>query len=441
MGEMKTLQNVYPTIASFAHLEKAYRNARKQKRYREEVLTFSNDLDSNLLDIQEQLLDESFQFGPYRRHWIRVPKKRLVMALPFPSRIVQWSIYMVLNPFYDRLMIDDSYACRVDKGALAAAKRLQYWLKDVKRKKQQWYVLKLDISKYFYRVDHEILLDILSKRVKDKRLMALLKNIIDCDGERFGLPRFMGPDDVDESEWLPDVGMPIGNLTSQLFANIYLNELDQYCKHVLHIHHYARYMDDVVILAPDKQTANAWRIAIEIFLATRLHLDLNKKTMVCPAKRVEFVGFIVSDKCLRLRKQTTRRIKSAFHGICRRYFAGELTKEEFDRRVASYGGMICHCEAEKLRVRLNEIYFHEKEKVMGNLQMIDTLCTLCEEQSKLIRAMSLRLGELGDTALTDEITAADQKYAAILGNQNASQLGTGNAPFLTVTTGGKYEFQ
>ena len=429
MGEMKTLQNVYPLITSFAHLEKAYRNARKQKRYRTEVLAFSNDLDSNLLAIQEQLRTGTFQFGPYRRHWIRVPKKRLVMALPFASRIVQWSIYMILNPFYDKLMIEDSFACRENKGALAAATRLQHWLKDVKRKEKQWYVLKLDISKYFYRVDHQTLLDILGMRVKDERLMCLLREIVDCDGERFGLPRFMSPDDVELNDWLPNVGMPIGNLTSQLFANIYLNELDQYCKHSLHIHHYVRYMDDVVILAPDKETANKWRLAIEIFLATRLHLDLNKKTIVCPAKKVEFVGFIVSDKRLRLRKQTTRRIKSAFRGICKRYFAGGLTREEFDRRVASYRGMICHCEADNLRARLNATYFHEKEKAMGDLQMIDTLCMLCEEQSRLIRAMSLRLGELGDTALCNEIAAADEKYKAILGNQSANQLGTGDVPF------------
>lgn len=359
---MKVLQDVFPEMVSFPWLEKSYRSARKQKRYRDEVLRFSNDLDANLLTIQEQLERGTFIFGPYRRHWVYVPKKRMVMALPFASRIVQWSVYHKLNPFYDRLMIEDSFACREGKGALAAALRLQYWLREVEGKKEKWYVLKLDISKYFYRVDHEILLRILGTRIKDPRLMSLLKTIINCDGERFGLPRFMGPDDVDESEWLPDVGMPIGNLTSQLFANIYLNELDQYCKHDLRIHRYARYMDDVIILAPNKEVAHCWRLAIEIFLATRLHLDLNRKTVICPATRIEFVGFIVSARNLRLRKQTTQRIKSAFHGICRKYFAGELTKEEFDRRVASYSGMIKHCDADALRTRLNEIYVNEKEK-------------------------------------------------------------------------------
>jgi len=220
----------------------------------------------------------------------------------------------------------------------------------------------LDISKYFYRVDHGILLDILGERIKDPQLMALLDNIINCNGERFGLPRFMGPDDAAEADWLDGIGMPIGNLTSQLFANIYLNELDQFCKHTLRIHNHIRYMDDVIDLAPDKATANGWRDAIGGFLADRLRLDLNSKTAVRPADRIEFVGYIVSPRTLKLRKQTTRRIKSAFRGICKKYFEGDMTKEEFDRRVASYKGMIQHCEADNLRRRLNEIYLHAKEK-------------------------------------------------------------------------------
>ena len=359
-NEKKTLRDVYDEMTSFPWLERAYRNARKQKRYRDEVLTFSNDLDANLLRIQVELKAGAFRFGPYRRHWVYVPKKRMVMALPFDSRIVQWAVYQELNPFFDRMMIEDSYACRVGKGSLAAAERLQYWLRFTEGKRGQWYALKLDISKYFYRVDHAVLLEILSARIQDERLMALLDRIINCDGERFGLPRFTDPDTLPEEEWLAEVGMPIGNLTSQLFANIYLNELDQFCKHALRIHHYVRYMDDVIILAPDKRTAHQWREEIGAFLAERLRLDLNRKTSVRPAKRIEFVGFIVTARSLRLRKSTARRIKSAFRGICKRYFRGQMSREDFDRRTASYKGMIQRCEADGLRRRLNEIYIRAK---------------------------------------------------------------------------------
>lgn len=192
--------------------------------------------------------------------------------------------------------------------------------------------------------------------------MELLKDIINCNGERFGLPRFMGPDDAGEDDWLEGIGMPIGNLTSQLFANIYLDQLDQFCKHQLKIRRYIRYMDDVIILAPDKETATQWKEEIATFLQERLHLDLNKKTAVRPMGRIEFVGYIVTPKSLQLRKQTTRRIKSAFRGISRKYFAKEITQEEFDRRVASYKGMIQHCKADNLRRRLNQIYAQAKER-------------------------------------------------------------------------------
>lgn len=360
MNEKQVLQNSFSNLIAFPRLEEANRNAKKQKRYRDEIIKFNNDLDANLLQIRDDLENECFKFGPYRKHWVSVPKRRLVMALPYASRIVQWAIYLELNPFYDRMMIEDSYACRKGKGSLAAAKRLQYWLQQAESKPGKQYVLKLDISKYFYRVDHAVLLDILGERVKDPKLMRLLDNIINCDSERFGLPRFMGPEDVEDEDWLFDRGMPIGNLTSQLFANIYLDRLDQFCKHILHIHRYARYMDDVVILADSKEQANEYLEQITRFLADRLHLDLNRKTCIRPADRVEFVGYIVTARELRLRKATVRRIKGAFRGICKLYFAGEMSKEAFDRRVASYSGMIEHCPNEKIKVRLNEIYLHAK---------------------------------------------------------------------------------
>lgn len=366
MSEKQVISDAFLQITEFSWLEDAFRHARKAKRYRGEFLAFSNDLDANLLTIQEQVRAGTFIFGPYRRHWVFVPKKRLVMALPCASRIVQWAIYLLLNPFFDRMMIEDSYACRKGKGSLAAAQRLQHWMQHVERLPGRWYYLKLDISKYFYRVDHAVLLKILGDRITDPRLLDLLEMIINCNGEKFGLPRFMSPDDLEEFDWLADVGMPIGNLTSQLFANIYLDRLDQYCKHVLHIHHYIRYMDDIVILAPSKEAAQEYLRAIAAFLFDVLHLDLNSKTAIRPVGRIEFVGFMVTAEELKLRKATVRRIKEAMRAISRKYFTGEMSREDFDRRVASYKGMIQHCKNENIRHRLNEIYLHAKARYGGS---------------------------------------------------------------------------
>ena len=149
-------------------------NARKGKRYRLEVMAFAAKLEDNLIVIQQGMMDGTYTLGPYRKLWVYVPKKRLVMALDYPDRIVQWSLYQYLMPVYDRLFIEDSYACRKGKGSHRAAARLQYWMQQVSRKPGPgWYYLKLDISKYFYRVHHEKLLAILERRIKDPEMMRL----------------------------------------------------------------------------------------------------------------------------------------------------------------------------------------------------------------------------------------------------------------------------
>lgn len=154
--EMTVIQNAWPVVCNFGWLIEADRNARKGKRYRAEVLNFTARLEDNLFTIQQGMMNGSYVLGPYRKLWVYVPKKRLVMALDCPDRIVQWSLYLYLNPIYDRLFIEDSYACRKGKGSHKAAKRLQYWMCQVQRKPGPgWYCLKLDISKYFYRVNHE----------------------------------------------------------------------------------------------------------------------------------------------------------------------------------------------------------------------------------------------------------------------------------------------
>lgn len=361
---MQVIENAWGEICKFEKLLEADRNARKSKRYRPEVMAFTAHLEDNLFAIQRGMTTGEYKLGPYRKLWVYVPKRRLVMALDYPDRIVQWSLYQYLNPVFDKLFIEDSYACRKGKGSHRAAKRLQYWMRQVNRKPgPEWYCLKLDISKYFYRVDHEVLLDILGRRVKDPEMMEFIKGVVNSRAEPFGLPRGKSPEDTPVNEWRYDVGMPIGNLTSQLFANIYLNELDQYCKHQLKIHYYIRYMDDVVILAQDKETLHRWKAEIEAFLHNRLHLDLNAKTSIRPLHQgVEFVGVRIWATHMKLRKSTVRRIKRETRKISERYAAGDFTRQEFARRVASIRGLLMHTESGSLRWRLNEIYRSEMEK-------------------------------------------------------------------------------
>lgn len=199
----------------------------------------------------------------------------------------------------------DSYACRKGKGTHKAADRLQYWLRQTERKPERYYYLKMDISKYFYRVDHDILLKILARRIKDQRLLNLLEKIINCESMNFGLPPGKEPDEVEVSDRLGNKGMPIGNLTSQMFANIYLNEVDQYAKHELGLHYYIRYMDDIIILHHDKKHLAEVKELLRTFLADELRLDLNNKTAIRPCSMgIDFVGFRIWATHRRLKKKT-----------------------------------------------------------------------------------------------------------------------------------------
>lgn len=362
---LAVIQNAWPTVCSFEWMLEAHRHACKGKRYRLEVMGFTSKLERNLLDVQKRMKDGSYELGPYRKMWVFVPKKRLVMALDYPDRIVQWCLYLYLNPVYDKLFIEDSYACRKGKGSHKAAKRLQYWMQQVSRKPGPgWYFLKLDISKYFYRVNHDKLLEILSRRIADQEMMEFVRGVVNSKAEPFGLPRWRSPDDTPPEEWEYETGMPIGNLTSQLFANIYLNELDQYCKHKLKIHYYIRYMDDVIILGPNKWVLHEWKEEIERFLERELHLDLNDKTSIRPVKSgIEFVGVRIWPTHMKLRKSTVRRIKRETRKICHLYASGDMAKDAFERRVTSIRGMLKHAECASLRWRLNEIYREEVERV------------------------------------------------------------------------------
>ena len=245
---------------------------------------------------------------------------------------------------------------------------MQYWMRQVDRKPgPRWYYLKLDISKYFYRVHHEKLLEILSRRVKDKEMMDFIRRVVNSRAEPFGLPAGRTPENTPPEEWLYDVGMPIGNLTSQLFANIYLNELDQYCKHTLKIHYYVRYQDDVIILGNGLKLLHEWKDKIEALLNHELYLDLNNKTSIRPIRQgVEFVGWRIWPTHRKIRKSTARRIKREVRKISALYAAGDMNAVDFNRRVDSIRGLLEHSECASLRWRLNEIYREEMEKAATN---------------------------------------------------------------------------
>lgn len=360
---MQTIKNIFPLIYDFENLHNAYKKAIKCKRYRADVMEYTDKLEENLIELQNELIWKTYNVGRYNIFFVYEPKKRMIMSLQFKDRVAQHAIYSQLNPYFEKQFIYDSYACRVGKGTHRAINRLHGWLKQTDRKPQRWYYLKLDISKYFYRVDHDVLMSILQRKIADKDLLHVLSVIINCENTHFGLPLGEDVGNVAYDELLSDVGLPIGNLTSQMFANLYLNELDQFCKHKLKLHFYIRYMDDIIILHPDKVFLERVKRDIETFLEEKLHLQLNKKTCIRPnSMGIEFVGFRVWSTHIKLRKKTAKKLKKRLKYLFRAYAAGEINKATLDRSIASYNGIMQHFNSFGLRQSLNGLYVTEKSK-------------------------------------------------------------------------------
>lgn len=273
------------------------------------------------------------------------------MALPFRDRVAQWWIYSILYPIFDKTFIEDSYACRRGKGQKAAADRMQDMLKQTEVLGGKWYYLKLDIAKYFYRIYHNKLLEIVQRKIKDPYILHLLELIIKGDGTNaFGLSIC---DNVEEAVRLSDRGMPIGNLTSQLLANVYLNELDQFCKKVLGIKFYIRYMDDVIILSKNKKELHEIKERIEAFLETNLKLALNKKTCIRPVSMgIQFVGLHIWSTHRIVRKSTSLRIKRNLKTAARQYVEGTLTQEAYNSKLQSYLGLLKHNNCYRFKLQL-----------------------------------------------------------------------------------------
>ena len=259
------------------------------------------------------------------------------MALPFYDRVVQHAINNVLEPIFDKRFISQSYACRKGKGMHAASDTLQGWLYDWQKfhPDEPLYAIKADIHHYFQSIDHGILKAEIRKVIKDAGVLALLDKIIDHNGN------------------MPEgIGIPVGNLTSQLFANIYLDKLDKYVKHTLGAKQYIRYMDDFIILSPDKDELRRWLADIEVFLRDELRLALNPKTAILAAKNgVDFVGYKHRATHRKVRPDSIKRVKRTI----KKCESGKITKEQLQKSIQSWTGHAGHADSYHLRKKIKTL--------------------------------------------------------------------------------------
>lgn len=316
----KSLNNIFYYKLKFSKMLKAYERASKNKHKCKEVITYELDLASNIIDTLKQLYAGVYKVGNYRQFRIYEPKERIIQSLPFRDRIVQqWYVEEFIKPIFVPKFIKDTYACLENRGVHKAVKKLNKYMYEYNKINRDFYVLKCDVSKFFYSINKQRLYEIVNRYVKDKAFMKLTKDLIYHDRN--------------------EVGIPIGNYTSQYFANIYLNELDHFVKEKLKIKYYVRYMDDFVLLLEDRNQCRVILEEIKEFLDKNLGLKLNKKTNYFRnSQGVNFCGYKIFKTHIMLKKENKKKIKIKIKNWNKLYHKKELDLRETTLKLNSWIG-------------------------------------------------------------------------------------------------------
>src|SRR5574344_421269 len=287
----KTIRNLYDKKLTFENLLKANDRAKKNKTNKYEVLYFNYNLEKNITNIFKQLHNTTYKIGKYYTFIIYEPKERIIKSLPYKDRLVQQRyIEEFIKPYIVPRLINDTYSCIKDRGTHKAVYKLQYYMRLMNKTNPNYYVLRCDIHKFFYSINKDILFDIMKKYINDKKLLFLTHMFI-YDNESI-------------------IGIPIGNYTSQYYANIYLNELDKYIKYDLNIKYYIRYMDDFILLLNTKEECKIVKNNINDYIINNLKLTLNPKSNYYPNKLgIDFCGYRIFNTHILLRKRSIKKIK------------------------------------------------------------------------------------------------------------------------------------
>ncbi|MBU6388997.1 RNA-directed DNA polymerase [Patescibacteria group bacterium] len=291
------------TWFTFENLYKAYRDCRKGKSASLNCLRFSYALEDNLLALERELVERTYRPGRSIAFIVQRPKIREIFAAEFRDRVVHHLLFNYLSPRFERAFIHDSWACRKGKGTHRASLRLRQFMAGASQdlgKKDAFY-LKMDIRSFFTSIDQEILYNLVTQKIKNQEILWLARTIIfhdcarDIPPKRQSSPALFNRLPAQKSLFkVPKgKGLPIGNLTSQFFANVYLNELDQYVKHNLKARRYLRYVDDLVVVGERRETLERFRDEFSVFTANRLALRFHPaKTVIRPLTcGIDFVGY------------------------------------------------------------------------------------------------------------------------------------------------------
>jgi retron-type reverse transcriptase len=345
---MKTANDIYNEIISPQNLFLAWDEFKKNKRKKKDVQRFEWKLEENIFQLHRDLKSKKYKHGPYTSFHIQDPKQRHIHKATVRDRVLHHAIFKVVNPIFEPTFIAHSFSCRTGKGTHKGINDVFSMLRSISGNGfKLCFALKCDIKKFFDTVDHNILIGIIQKRIKDKNALWLLEEIIES---------FVSS----QSNIFQRKGLPIGNLTSQLFANIYLNEFDQFIKHNLRVKNYCRYTDDFAIVSDNKDHLSDLIPDIGYFLKQRLQLKLHPKKVTIRkfCQGIDFLGYIILPRYRVLRTKTRQRIFKKLSKRIVEYKSGVISGETLEQSLQSYLGVLSHANTYKLAQDLrNQFWF------------------------------------------------------------------------------------
>jgi len=344
----KIYKNFYPQIYDLFNLWQAFVKASKGRRGHPSIAAFEYNLEAELIRLRDELRDETYSPGGYRSFTVHEPKRRKISAAPFRDRVVHHALMNVIGPMLERKFIHDSYANQVGKGTHKALDRCTYFMR------RYQYVLPCDVRQFFPSIDHDILKSILSNTLRDEKAMALAEKIIASGKgvltEEYDMTWFAGDDLFSASR---PRGLPIGNLTSQFWANVYLNELDQFMKQKLKVRAYMRYVDDFVLFSDDKKELQGWRNAVVDFLAgLRLTLHEGSAHPRLVWKGITFLGFIIFPEHRRLKPPKGYAFRRRWRYLYSMRRTGHMTPETLKIHAVAWANHACYGDTWNLRRKI-----------------------------------------------------------------------------------------
>jgi len=352
---MKRYGDLWDRLVSWSNLVSAARKARRRKRGRHVVQRFEFNQEFELLRLWRELEDDLYRPDEFHSHWIHYPKQRMISAASYHDRVVHHALMNVLEPILERHFHDHSYACRKGKGTHAAANRLQQLMGRYR------YAVKCDVRKYFPSIDHAILKELFRRLIKDRKVLSLMDMIVDYSNRQEQVLDWYSGDSLFTPLERPR-GLPIGNLTSQWFANWMLNDLDHYITKKVGIGGYVRYCDDFVLLHHDRsRLACALELIVDQLASKRLSIHEKRLSIVPVRSGLTFLGYRIWPGYRILKKDNIRRFRRRLAWMRRAYGAGIIGWPEVKQRLDSWLGHARQANSERLIRRLSRDWVFQRD--------------------------------------------------------------------------------